>query len=170
MQAKEAGCGYWVEWEDTLYLVPTPLVLIDDRNRFHSLDKPAIRWKGGKELYFVHDVSVDEKIVKYPEKLTKNDWLDQDNLEVKRIIQEQMGERFVEEIGSKVIHEGTRGKLVEIELPNDPDKVARYAHVKDSSTDRWYYIRVAPSCKTIDEAVAWTFELTSEEYQPFVET
>src|SRR3990167_4828758 len=31
LQALEYGLGYRVEWEDTLYLVPTPLVLIDER-------------------------------------------------------------------------------------------------------------------------------------------
>src|SRR3990167_3319448 len=39
LQALEYGLGYRVEWEDTLYLVPTPLVLIDERNRFHSTEK-----------------------------------------------------------------------------------------------------------------------------------
>ena len=53
MQAKEAGLGYRIEWEDTLYLVPTPLVKIDAQNRFHSEKEPAIRWKDGKEFYYL---------------------------------------------------------------------------------------------------------------------
>ena len=51
MQAKEEGLGYRVEWKDTLYLVPTPLVKIDETNSFHSETEPAIRWKEGKEFY-----------------------------------------------------------------------------------------------------------------------
>ncbi len=56
MQAKEAGLGYWVEWEDTLYLVQTPIVRIDSQNRFHSLTEPAIRWKDGKGFYYLHGI------------------------------------------------------------------------------------------------------------------
>ncbi len=32
MQAKECGVGYRVEWENVLYLAPTPIVKIDDQN------------------------------------------------------------------------------------------------------------------------------------------
>lgn len=52
-QANESGLGYRVEWEDTLYLVPAPLVRIDEQQRFHSDVKPAIRWKGGNEFYYL---------------------------------------------------------------------------------------------------------------------
>jgi hypothetical protein len=57
LQAKEYGMGYRVEYKDTLYCVPTPLVLLDNQKRFHSLEKPAIRWKGGSEFYFIHGVN-----------------------------------------------------------------------------------------------------------------
>lgn len=91
-------------------------------------------------------------------------------MEVRRIIQERMGERFVKAIGAKTIHKSKRGVLVEVDLKDDPDKVARYAHVKDSSTARKYYLRVPPSIKTIDEAVAWTFGLDEKDYQPSKES
>ena len=61
MQAKEYGMGYRVEWENTIHCVPTPLVLIDSANRFHSETDPAIRWKGGKEFYYLHGVSFHKK-------------------------------------------------------------------------------------------------------------
>ena len=61
MQAKEAGLGYRVEYEDTLYLVPTPIVKIDEQNRFHSTKEPAIRWKNGAEFYFLRGISFDKE-------------------------------------------------------------------------------------------------------------
>src|SRR5690606_38979415 len=64
MQAKECGAGYRVEHENTLYIVPTPLVKIDEQNRFHSPSMPAIRWKGGSKFYFLSGVAFDEALWK----------------------------------------------------------------------------------------------------------
>ena len=92
MEAKETGLGYRVEYEDILYLVPTPLVLIDEQNRFHSETKPAIRWKGGAERYFLHGVSFEKewwtKIVKG--KLSAEEVFAIDNLEHRRIAYEYL--------------------------------------------------------------------------------
>ena len=154
--------GYRVEWEDVLYVAPTPLVLIDEQNRYHSETKPAIRWKNGHEFYFIHGVSVNEKIVKYPEKLTKQDWLNEENLEVKRIIQDRMAERFVTEVGGKVIskHKDPRiGEIIEIDISPDPEKVARYLHAKDWSTDRMYFLRIPPNISDPEIAQRWTYDV-----------
>ncbi|MGH2503627.1 MAG: DUF6745 domain-containing protein [Ktedonobacterales bacterium] len=65
-----------------------------------------------------------------------------------------MGGRFVEEIGARFVDGGDRGVLYEIDLPDDPERVARYVQVRDTSTDRDYYLRVQPTIQTADEAVA----------------
>jgi len=36
LQALEYGLGYRVEWEDTLYLIPTPIVRIDQLVRHYK--------------------------------------------------------------------------------------------------------------------------------------
>ena len=64
MQAKEQGLGYRVEWENTLYLAPTPLVKIDTQNRFHSERTPSIRWKDGKEFYYLNGVNFEHDLWK----------------------------------------------------------------------------------------------------------
>jgi len=73
MQAKEAGLGYRVEYEDTLYLVPTPLVKIDVENRFHSTNGPAIHWKGGAEVFYIHGVKFTEEQFKKSQTATITD-------------------------------------------------------------------------------------------------
>jgi hypothetical protein len=92
MQAKEYGMGYRIEWEDTLYCCPTPLVKIDKQNRFHSITQPAIRWKGGKEFYFINGVlfekSLWEKVVK--DSLTPQEVFAIENTEQRRIAYELM--------------------------------------------------------------------------------
>ena len=63
-----------------------------------------------------------------------------------------------------------RGVLYEVELRRDPDRLARYIHVRDASTQREYHLRVPLTIATVAEAVAWTFNLTAEDYCPTVET
>ena len=64
MSAKEAGLGYRIEWEDTLYLVPTPIVRLNDDTppQFHSDQLPAISWKDGQELYYLDGVNLPKKL------------------------------------------------------------------------------------------------------------
>ena len=81
----------------------------------------------------------------------------EENTEIRRIIQEQMGERFVKELKGKTIDKGSKAELIEVELINDPDKVAHYIKVKDSSTDRIYYLRTPPTIMSADESWAWGF-------------
>jgi hypothetical protein len=101
------------------------------------------------------------------EKLTRADWLLERNLERRRVIEERLGpEHFIALLGGRSIHQSRRGKLIEVDLPGDPEGVAHYLQVRDSSTNRQYYLRVPPSITTADEAVAWTFGLDAATYQP----
>jgi Domain of unknown function (DUF6745) len=43
------------------------------------------------------------------------------------------------------------------------------AHVKDDSTPRRYFLRVPPDMQTLHEAIARTFKMSSDEYQPLAE-
>ncbi len=95
--------------------------------------------------------------------------MDQSNLEVRRIIQDQMSD-FAKKLGAKRIQKDKFGELLEVNLGSDPDGIARYVKVKDSSTTRVYYLRVPPSTQTAQEAVAWTFGLDKETYKPKKET
>ena len=47
---------------------------------------------------------------------------------------------------------------------------ARFLKVCCSSTGREHWIRVEPTCRTVIEALAWTFHLEPEAYAPEVET
>ena len=64
MQAKEAGLGYRIEWEDTLYLVPTPIVRLnkDTPPQYHSDQLPAIKWIDGEELYYLDGVNLPKEL------------------------------------------------------------------------------------------------------------
>ena len=156
----------------------------DEQGRLHSEFRMAIQYPDGWGLYMWHGVKVSEKIILHPEKITKNDWMNEKNIEVRRCIQEKLGERFVKMMEAKQIHKDSFGKLLQIDLPNDPDKEAFYVHVKDSSTKREYYLHVDPQLRpmlpngsfgepqelTARNAVASTFGLRGEQYKPVKES
>ena len=80
---------------------------------------------------------VPEHIILAPERLAREDFLSERNVEVRRVIQERMGERFVLELGGQVIDVGERGTLYEVCLPGDDSEgVARYVQVQGASTER----------------------------------
>lgn len=48
--------------------------------------------------------------------------------------------------------------------------VPAFLQVKDSSSEKVYFIRVPPSMSSVQEAKAWTFGLEKKEYDPEIET
>ncbi len=150
------------------WLVRKPCVLKrDEQGRLHSASGMCMQYRDGWGFYAWHGVRVPERLILHPESITKEEWLHESNLEIRRVMQERLGnERFVALVGGKCIHIGKRGKLVEIDLGDDPERVACYVHVRDSSTEREYYLRVPPTISDADEGVAWTFGLSKESYRP----
>ena len=163
--------GYWLQADQAL-LVQRPRVLCQDAaGRLHSETGKCIEYPDGWGWYAWHGLRVPEQVILRPEQLTRKDFLNEQNVEVRRVIQERMGERFVSELGGIVLDSSPRGTLYEARLPaDDPERVARYVQVQDASTERRYLLRVPPTIQTAAEAVAWTFQLPEEGYGPARET
>lgn len=91
------------------------------------------------------------------------------NAEIRRSLLASFGyEKFLAEIKGFTIHSDGDSRLVKIEWRDEePIKLVK---VKDSSTNRFYVLRVPPTVKTCREAIAWTFGLREEEYKPKKET
>lgn len=170
-QFNELVSGYRLGTEGAL-IVRRPLVLSrDEAGRLHSATGKAIQYPDGWGRYVWHGVRVPERVVLAPERLAHEDFLQEPSVEVRRVIQERMGGRFVAELGGQVIDHGSRGTLYEVRLPaDDPEGVAHYVQVQDASTERQYFLRVPPTVRTAAEAVAWSFQVALEEYHPTQET
>lgn len=167
----ELVSGYWLGHEEA-FLVRRPHLLSRDAEGFlHSATGKCLEYRDGWGFYAWHGVRVPERVILAPETLTREDFLSEQDVEVRRVIQERMGERFVSELGGVVIDAGPRGTLYEVALPeDDPEQVARYVRVQDASTFRQYFLRVPPTVQTAAEAVAWTFQVAAEDYHPAQET
>jgi hypothetical protein len=162
--------GYWLGRDLALIVRRPQELLLDTAGRLHSETGPCVRYGDGWTVHAWHGIGVPERVICAPEQLTVQDWSAARNVEVRRVIQERMGDRFVEEIGARVVNVGSRGALYEVDLLDDPERVARYLQVTDPSTGRDYYLRVPPMTATVDEAVAWSFGLDADDYHPALES
>jgi hypothetical protein len=166
----ELVSGYWFAKEAAILVRRPRLLAVDASGRLHSASGKCVEYPDGWGFYAWHGVCVPERVILTPGQLTQADFLDMPNVEVRRIIQERMGQRFVSKMGGKLIDEGPRGGLYEVSLRDDPEGAARYVQVQDASSERQYFLRVPPWVQTAEEAVAWTFHLSVEEYHPTHET
>lgn len=167
----ELVSGYRLGRMNTVIVRRPKVLSCDDDGQLHSATGQCVSYHDGWGFCAWHGVRVPDKVILSPEQLTRDDFLNEPNLEVRRIIQERMGSRFVPELGGRVIESGPRGTLYEVRLPgDDPERVAHYVQVQDASTPRQYFLRVPPRIQTAAEAVAWSFNLSVEEYQPIQET
>jgi hypothetical protein len=161
----ELVSGYYLGHE-LAWLVRKPIRMQQDADGLlHAGSRKCLEYRDGWGVYAWHGVVVPERVIMQPETLTREDWLNERNLEVRRVMQERMP-TFVETIGAGWLDTGKYGSLYAVDLAPDPEEVAHYVHVQDSSSARSYYLRVPPTIHRADEAVAWTFGLSEEEYQP----
>ncbi len=167
IKANEAGLGYMVEHEDILYCVPTPLVLIDAQNRFHSLEKPSIRWKGGAEFYYIHGANFDkglwEKIVN--KKLEALEILKLSNIEQRYIALKLFGaSNLLKELKGELLDKSNRNELYGLKNII-PDKILKLLKYRCPSTGREYVKFVPYEFENADVAQAWSFGISEEEYK-----
>jgi hypothetical protein len=166
----ELVSGYWFGKEVALIVRRPRLLSCDIQGRLHNATGKCVEYPDGWGFYAWHGVRAPEKVILAPESLTREDFLNERNIEARRLIQERMGQRFVWELEGKFIDGGPQGVLYEVDLPGDPERVARYVHVQDASTPHQYYLRVPPTIQTVAEAIAWSFNMSVEEYHPAKET
>jgi hypothetical protein len=108
IKAKELGLGYFCDFEDVLHLVPVPIIKCDEQGRYHSENSPAISWKDGEEIYYLHGVKFEKewwnKIRK--DKLSPDEVFAIDNLEHRRIAYEYMDKTKMKKLKDyKVLNE-----------------------------------------------------------------
>jgi hypothetical protein len=169
MRAKEYGLGYRAEHEDTLYLVPTPIIRIDEKNRFHSLTEPAIRWKGGSEFYFLWGVSLKKELWEKTvnKTISAKEVLAIDNTEQRMVVMKVFGlDNLLGELKAKLLDKSERGNELYL-VENIFSQPAYYLKYKCPSTGRVFIKGVNPKVgkqNNADLAQANSFELSLEEY------
>ena len=112
--------------------------------------------------------------MKSPDELTTFDiFFEEQNVTIRREMIEKIGfERLLKMAGkaARKVHASGRGVLYQIFLPNDPDYWMNILVVQCPTTKKKYYLRIPPDILNADEAVAWTFSMQPEAYNPIKET
>ena len=91
------------------------------------------------------------------------------NIVIRRyLLQDFSYEQLIKNLKCRIIDREGENELIMIPLRGDePILLVR---VKDPSTGFFYLLRVPPNIRTCKEAIAWTFGLQPQEYNPLKET
>jgi len=141
----------------------------DGLNRLHCVDGPALLYPDGWAIYAIHGVRVPERVIMDPESMTPSKIFGTRNTEVRRVMIDLYGaDRLMREVSAELVDDDeTWGRLWR--LPIDGDEPLVMVDVENSTPEpdgsrKRYMLRVPPQLRTAAAAVAWTFDLSADEY------
>ncbi len=147
---------------------------LDDRQNLHSNEGPAVKYRDEWSLWCWHGVLVPERAICRPEEISLELIAAERNIEVRRVLIERYGTgRFVIDSGGKLIHQDKFGTLYQRNEPGEiPILIVRVVNAtpEPDGTFKEYFLRVPTGIRTAKEAVAWTFGLPVDQYNPKRET
>jgi hypothetical protein len=165
---------YWLGWQE-IVCVPRPALWIEN-NRFHREDGPAVDWADERQ-YFVHGVRVPNWMFERPEKITATAIQAEPNVEIRRWMLERFGfGRFLRRSGTSLIAQDGHGRLWRTALsPQGQSQPRTILEVQNGTrepdgTYRQYFLSVPPDMDSPRAAVAWTYGVTTEQYELAVRT
>jgi len=147
---------------------------VDDQLRLHCEHGPAIQWRDGWSLYYWHGIPVSRQLIEFPETLTLEQLNSERNIEIRRIMIERYGQaRYLVDSGAQEIQRDDCGILYQKQIRGDEPltmvKVINSTSEPDG-TFKEYFIRTPPHLTSARAAVAWTFAMRPEEYNPSLQT
>lgn len=140
----------------------------------HNSSGPAAVWSDGFEAFSWRGVIIDRELIEQPQSINVARIVNEKNQTIRQVLLEMFGQdRFIEESGAHVVDRYKGGVLYRYDF--DFSEPLVMVKVKNSTpepdgTYKYYYLRVPPDMQTAKQAVAWTFGLTSSEYEPKVES
>jgi len=161
-------CGWLSMYEDIVVFQHRPeTIKMDEQNRLHCEDGPAIRYRDGFSIYSWHGTRIPSEWIEKKADLTPKIALTWENIEQRRCACEILGwAKILRELNASVIdsdEDPMIGNLVEVDIP----EIGREKFLKVvCGTGREFAIPVPPEMKTALEANAWTYGLTPEELIP----
>jgi hypothetical protein len=170
-----AQCGWYWAFDQAIVLCERATELHrDEQFRLHNTMGAAIKFPDGFGVHAIHGVRLPADIIEDPKSITVKRIQTENNAEIRRVMVEKYGlDRYLTDSGAKVISKDAFGSLLSSNQDDDEPIVAvqvlNSTPEPDGST-RTYIIRVPPTMKTPQEALAWTFGLKENEYKPEIET
>ncbi len=163
----------YICFENECLLSEAPLEFYcDDQFRSHNPTGPAIVYSDELKIFCWRGSRVPESVMTRDANLKTID--EELNIESRRVIIERYGtEQFLLDSGAEIRQRDKFGSLYVKEVWGDEDIVM--VHLTNSSPEpdgqfRTYFLRVPPNIRTAREAVAWSFGMTADEYDPLIES
>ncbi len=154
-------------------------IALDERERLSCLDGPAVEYRDGFKIWAANGVQIPARFIEKKDELTVDDVLKERNQEVRRILLSYFypREKFLKEINATVVAEDKFGKLWRgtTKTEDGADLTISAVEVLNGSlekdgTRRTYFLGCLNTHMTPREAVAWSYHLTAEEYDPVLRT
>jgi hypothetical protein len=160
------GLAFICEKPQSFYITP--------RRRLHNASGPALTYSDGFAEFAWEGVIVPRFVIEEPESITVEKIENSDNAEVRRVMLERYGTaQYIVDANIQPVHSDDYGTLYRKELPGDEPLVmvkVVNATAEPDGTYKDYFLRVPPTMQTAKEAVAWTFGLDADTYDPSVQT
>ena len=153
------------------YITPTRITWYRN-GRKHGLD--ADKW--GSISYYYEGVRIPPHFYTKPDSLTITEVLAHPNTEVRYVGIKIVGmDRVLDSNNTTIIHKDKQKNQILFQIKGIFEEPVSYVKVVNSTqepdgTYKDYYLCVPPTVKTCQQAVAWTFRLEEQEYQPEQET
>jgi hypothetical protein len=169
------SAGWWWAYERVAILTERPAAVHrDNLGRLHHGDGAALAYPDGFGLHAWRGMPIPAEVAAELPSLTVERIRDEGNAEVRRVMLEHFGfDRYLRESGAQQSQRDECGILWRVELPGDEPLVmveVVNATPEPDGTSRTYFLRVPPQTRTAREGVAWTFDLTAENYAPLLQT
>lgn len=163
--------GWWWLFRDVCVLVDRPARLVvewvDGQPRPHNAEGPAIEYRGRADPPRLAWRPGTGNVISG--ELTPADWLNEENLEIRRAIAERMGYAWLLErcAATRIATDefGTLWRVPDLEEPVVLVEVVNSTPQPDGSARR-YVLRVPPDQTVPRDAIGWTFGLRPGEYRP----
>jgi len=147
---------------------------LNDRGLLHSTDGPAAQFRDGTELYAYGGALMPREYIDFPERITVSVIENERNVERRHAMIEIYGTgKYLMESGAEIVDKDAWGILYRKTIPNS--EAIQTVYVLDATplpdgTRKGYFLRVPPEIRTAKEAIAWTFGMRTEEFDPTIQT
>lgn len=183
----EANIYEWAKLEDRAIICRKPsYIKRDAQGRLHSINSPAVEWVNGDKHYFIKGIEIPESWIE--EKVTLKDIENCSNAELRRIAIELYGyKEYVIDIKATRVATDKWGELYKVNIQDDEPIVMvsvlnstcepyqqmgleqreEFRASELANRGGWYkryLLRVPPNITTPLEGLAWSHNLTPEEY------
>ncbi|CAN5711497.1 hypothetical protein BH10CYA1_BH10CYA1_06500 [soil metagenome] len=157
-----------------VFICRLPEVRLDETNRLHCQDDAALQFPDGYKIFAWRGIPIPRDVIESPQSLTGQRIDQERNIELRRALIDKFGiANYLRETCAGIKDQTELGTLYLKQMPGDePIALVR---VKNSTSEvdgtyKEYFLRVPPTMKTVQEAVAWTFFLRPDQYGPSIET